>query len=77
MPRAAVYHGHFKCNLKMLKDYENLWSYTRELYQRPGIAATINFDHIKQHYYRSHGTINPNGIVPDGPVLDLDRPSSR
>jgi glutathionyl-hydroquinone reductase len=73
----AVYHGHFKCNLKMLKDYENLWSYTRELYQQPGIAATINFDHIKQHYYRSHGTINPNGIVPDGPVLDLDRPSSR
>ena len=73
----AVYHGHFKCNLKMLKDYENLWSYTRELYQQPGIAATINFDHIKQHYYRSHGTINPNGIVPDGPVLDLDSPSSR
>lgn len=73
----AVYHGHFKCNLKMLKDYDNLWSYTRELYQQPGIAATINFDHIKQHYYRSHGTINPNGIVPDGPVLDLERPSSR
>lgn len=73
----AVYHGHFKCNLKRLSDYENLWSYTRELYQQPGIAATIDFDHIKQHYYRSHNTINPNGIVPAGPVLDLDRAPSR
>ena len=73
----AVYHGHFKCNLKRLVDYENLWSYTRELYQWPGVADTINFDHIKQHYYRSHDTINPNGIVPLGPKLDLERPSSR
>lgn len=73
----SVYHGHFKCNLKMLKDYENLWGYTRELYQWPGVKETVNFDHIKQHYYRSHGTINPNGIVPDGPVLDLDRPPNR
>jgi len=73
----SVYHGHFKCNLRMLKDYENLWGYTRELYQWPGVADTVNFDHIKQHYYRSHGTINPNGIVPDGPVLDLDRPPNR
>ncbi|HEY9572195.1 MAG TPA: glutathione S-transferase family protein [Pusillimonas sp.] len=73
----AVYHGHFKCNLKRLADYENLWSYTRELYQWPGVAATINFDHIKQHYYRSHHTINPNGIVPAGPILDLDRAPSR
>ncbi len=73
----SVYHGHFKCNLKMLKDYENLWGYTRELYQWPGVKETVNFDHIKQHYYRSHGTINPNGIVPDGPVLDLDRPANR
>lgn len=73
----SVYYGHFKCNLKRLSDYENLWSYTRELYQWPGVADTVNFDHIKQHYYRSHGTINPNGIVPLGPVLDLDRPSSR
>lgn len=73
----AVYHGHFKCNLKRLSDYKNLWSYTRELYQWPGIADTVNFDHIKQHYYRSHHTINPNGVVPAGPVLDLDLKSSR
>ena len=73
----AVYHGHFKCNLKQLADYENLWSYTRELYQQPGVADTINFDHIKQHYYRSHDTINPNGIVPAGPLLDLERAPSR
>lgn len=73
----AVYYGHFKCNLRRLVDYENLWSYTRELYQYPGVASTVNFDHIKQHYYRSHGTINPNGIVPAGPILDLDRAPSR
>lgn len=73
----AVYHGHFKCNLKRLVDYDNLWSYTRELYQWPGVAGTVDFDHIKQHYYRSHDTINPNGIVPAGPVLDLDRAPSR
>lgn len=73
----AVYHGHFKCNLKRLVDYPNLWSYTRELYQRPGVSGTVNFEHIKQHYYRSHGTINPNGIVPLGPILDLNRPSDR
>ncbi|SEK46684.1 putative glutathione S-transferase [Roseovarius nanhaiticus] len=72
-----VYHGHFKCNLKMLKDYNNLWSYTRELYQIPGVAETVDFDHIQQHYYRSHGTINPNGIVPAGPVLDYQQPSTR
>nr|MBF0682635.1 glutathione S-transferase C-terminal domain-containing protein [Pseudomonas sp.] len=67
----AVYHGHFKCNLKRLVDYPNLWRYTRELYQWPGVASTVNFDHIKQHYYRSHPSINPNGIVPVGPILDL------
>lgn len=73
----AVYHGHFKCNLKRLSDYENLWSYTRELYQWRGIADTVNFDHIKQHYYRSHHSINPNGIVPLGPILDLERAPTR
>ncbi len=73
----AVYHGHFKCNLKRLADYDNLWSYTRELYQWPGVADTVDFHHIKQHYYRSHSSINPNGIVPVGPVLDLNRPSTR
>lgn len=73
----AVYHGHFKCNVKRLSDYGNLWSYTRELYQIPGVAATVNFDHIKHHYYRSHPSINPNRIVPVGPMLDLNQPSSR
>lgn len=73
----AVYHGHFKCNLRRLVDYPNLWAYTRALYQWPGIAATVDFDHIKQHYYRSHPTINPNGIVPLGPVLDLMQPDGR
>src|SRR5699024_7882376 len=73
----SVYHGHFKCNLRRLADYDNLWDYTRELYQWPGIAATVNLDHIQQHYYRSHHSINPNGIVPAGPILNLDRPSTR
>lgn len=73
----AVYQGHFKCNLKRLTDYKNLWSYTRELYQWPGVADTVNFDHIKQHYYRSHASINPNGIVPAGPVVDLQRAPDR
>lgn len=72
-----VYVGHFKCNLKMLKDYPNLWSYTRELYQMPGVANTVNFEHIKNHYYQSHKTINANGVVPVGPVLDLWQPSTR
>lgn len=73
----SVYHGHFKCNLRRLVDYPNLWSYTRELFQWPKVASTIDFDHIKQHYYRSHHTINPNGIVPLGPVLDLERKPDR
>lgn len=73
----AVYHGHFKCNLRRLVDFEHLWAYTRELYQMPGVADTVNFAHIKQHYYRSHPSINPNGIVPVGPELDLWRPSGR
>lgn len=73
----AAYYGHFKCNLKRLVDYPNLWSYTRELYQWPGVAATIHFDHIKQHYYGSHPTINPNRIVPLGPLLDLEQPPRR
>lgn len=73
----AVYHGHFKCNLQRLVDYPNLWAYTRDLYQQPGVADTVNFDHIKQHYYRSHHTINPNGIVPAGPNLNLNAPHGR
>lgn len=73
----SVYYGHFKCNLRRLVDYPGLWAYTRELYQWPGVAGTVDFDHIKQHYYRSHPTINPNGIVPKGPVLDLMQPPER
>ncbi len=66
-----VYYGHFKCNLQRLKEYPNLWGYMLELYQWPGVAATFNLDHVKEHYYGSHPTINPNGIVPLGPRLDL------
>ena len=73
----SVYHGHFKCNLRRVVDYPNLWSYTRELYQWPGVAATVDLRHIKEHYYRSHPTINPNGIVPAGPILNLDEPHGR
>ena len=72
-----VYNIHFKCNLRRLIDYKNLWAYTRDIYQWPGIAATVNFQHIKHHYYRSHKTINPSGIVPLGPVLDFDEPAQR
>lgn len=73
----AVYHGHFKCNLRRIADYPNLSGYLRELYQWPGVAETVNLQHIKDHYYRSHVTINPTGIVPLGPQLDLDRPHGR
>lgn len=73
----AVYHGHFKCNLRRLVDYPNLWAYTRELYQWPGVADTVDFAHIKGHYYRSHVTINPTGIVPKGPILDFSAPPRR
>jgi len=66
----SVYYGHFKCNIKRLVDYDNLWRYTRELYNWPGVKKTVNFDHIQEHYYRSHETINPNGIVPKGPDID-------
>ena len=65
----AVYHGHFKCNLKRLVDYPNFWNYTKRIYNMPGIADTVNFDHIKTHYYGSHKTINPTGVIPLGPVL--------
>lgn len=73
----AVYYSHFKCNRRRIVDYPNLSGYLRELYQVPGVAETTDFDHIKQHYYRSHGTINPTGIVPVGPELALDAPHGR
>lgn len=66
----SAYYGHFKCNLRELREYPNLWRYTRELYNYPGIKETVNFYHIKHHYYGSHPTINPNRIVPFGPILD-------
>lgn len=66
----SVYFGHFKCNLRALTDYPNLWAYTKRIYNLPGIAETVNFDHIKRHYYGSHKTINPTGVVPKGPILD-------
>lgn len=73
----AVYHGHFKCNLRRIIDYRNLPGYLMDLYQHPGVAATVNFDHIKRHYYVTHREINPTGIVPLGPVLDLTKPHGR
>ncbi len=72
-----VYNGHFKCNIRRLIDYRNLWAYTRDIYQVPGIAATVNFTHIKRHYYQSHKRINPTSIVPAGPLLDFDLPAER
>lgn len=73
----SVYYGHFKCNVRRIVDYRNLWAYTRDIYQWPGIAATVNFMHIKRHYYMSHRRINPSGIVPVGPTLDFDTPAER
>lgn len=73
----AVYHGHFKCNRRRIVDYPNLWAYTRELYQWPGVAETVHFDHFTRHYYYSHATINPHRIVPIGPALDLMAPHGR
>ena len=72
-----VYVGHFKCNLKRLVDYPNLWGFTRDIYQLPGVATTVHMDHIKTHYYASHRTINPTGIVPKGPTWSLNAPHGR
>ncbi|MEH6727267.1 MAG: glutathione S-transferase C-terminal domain-containing protein, partial [Hyphomicrobiales bacterium] len=72
-----IYVGHFKCNLARLIDYPNLWAYTRDLHQWPGIAGTINLDHVKQHYYISQKRVNPNGVVPVGPLLDWSEPHGR
>jgi len=72
-----VYHGHFKCNLRRIVDYPNLQGYLMDLYQQPGIADLIRFDHIKRHYYMTHDEINPTRIVPIGPDLDLTKPHGR
>ena len=73
----AVYYGHFKCNLRRIVDYPNLSNYLRDLYQQPGIAGTVNMDHIKRHYYGSQRNVNPTGIVPLGPRLDFLAPHDR
>ena len=67
----AVYYSHFKCNVRRITDYPNLWSYLRDLYQVPGVAETVSLDHIKRHYYGSHRNLNPSGIVPIGPLIDF------
>ena len=73
----AVYHGHFKCNLRRIIDYPNLQGYLLDLYQHPGIAETVSIDHIKRHYYMTHEEINPTRIVPLGPIIDLTKPHGR
>ena len=72
-----VYVGHFKCNRRRIVDFDNLWPYVRDLYQVPGVAETVHMDHIKSHYYGSHKTINPTGIVPVGPDVDYSLPHDR
>jgi putative glutathione S-transferase len=73
----VVYHGHFKCNIRRIIDYPDLQGYLMDLYQQPGIAETVNIDHIKRHYYMTHTEINPTRIVPLGPDLDLTKPHGR
>ncbi len=72
-----VYHQHFKCNRRRIVDYPNLWAYTRELYQWPGVAGTVNFDHIVRHYHYSHDSINPHRIIPINPLIDWAEPHGR
>jgi glutathionyl-hydroquinone reductase len=73
----AVYYVHFKCNIRRIVDYPNLWNYLKDLYQYPGVKETCNLDHIKRHYYKSHPKVNPTGIVPKGPEIDFDAPHNR
>ena len=73
----AVYATHFKCNLRRIVDYPNIWGYTRDIYQMPGVAETVNMEHIKSHYFVSHRHINPFGIIPDGPEIDFNQPHGR
>jgi len=73
----SVYYTHFKCNLRRLVDYANLWAYARDLFQTPGFGDTVNFDHIKRHYYMTHEQLNPSHIVPRGPANDWLAPQAR
>jgi putative glutathione S-transferase len=72
-----VYYSHFKCSKRTLREYPNLWAFTRELYQYPGVAPTVRIDHIREHYFRSHESINPLRILPLAPELDFDEPHGR
>lgn len=72
-----VYNTHFKCNRKMIHEYDNLWEYTKEIYQTDGIKKTVNMDHIVRHYYRSHGSVNPKRLVPTGPDIDFEETYNR
>lgn len=72
-----VYHTHFKCNLRRIVDYPNLWGFVRDIYQQPGIAETVHVDFIKRHYYGSHANLNPAGIIPIGPALDYSTAHDR
>lgn len=72
-----VYVGHFKCNVRRIVDYPNLWNYLKELYQTPGVAETCNFTHMKHHYYNSHRSVNPSGVVPKGPMINFTEPHNR
>ena len=73
----SVYYSHFKCNLRRVADYPNLWNYLRDLYQVPGVAETVSIDQIKRHYYGSQRQVNPTGIVPIGPLIDFSAPHDR
>jgi glutathionyl-hydroquinone reductase len=73
----AVYYVHFKCNLRRIVDYPNLWGYLRDIYQYSGVKETCSLDHIKQHYYKSHPKVNPSGIVPKGPIINFDEKHGR
>ena len=72
-----VYHTHFKCNRRAIHEYDNLWNYTKEIYQLPGVAETVNMDHITRHYYRTHEDVNPKQLVPIGPDIDFTEPHDR
>lgn len=72
-----VYHTHFMCNVQFIREYENLWPYLRDLYQTPGVAKTVNMDHIKEHYYTTHPDVTPSGIIARGPDLDFEAPHDR
>jgi putative glutathione S-transferase len=72
-----VYYSHFKCNIRRIVDYPNLWGFVRDIYQTPGVSETCVLAHIKQHYYRSHEGINPTRIVPKGPMIDYGAPHER